>query len=133
MDAQQLLHLAENGARPLDVAGGAQTDGDVVLPLGRQVKHGVEGGHPVDLLQGVSGGVGDHGLHLDGQIAVDLLRLLHDGHQGAGLILQLHDGFLQPFRLLRGPGERDRLLHAQMNPSFDHLGRSGRGVGCRQL
>ena len=65
----------------LNVASRAEADGDVVFTLGRECKLSIECGDAVDLLKGNVHSLRDHGLHLDGQIIVDLLCLLHNVHQ----------------------------------------------------
>ena len=43
----------------------------------------------------MTGGIGDHRLHFDGKITINILRPLHDGHQGPLLFLQLRNDLHQ--------------------------------------
>ena len=103
--AENLGDLVIDALRALDVAGCAEAHGDAVLALGSQGKLCVERGNAVDFFHRDAGPLGDHGLNLDGQITVDLLGLLHDGHQAARLILEFCNDLPKLLFLLLRPAE----------------------------
>ena len=72
-----------------------------MLTLGVQGKERIEGGNAVDLRQGDVQSVGNDLLHLNGQVAVDILSRLHHRHGAALYILILLDDGLQLGFLLR--------------------------------
>ena len=87
--AQHGLDLIEDQLRALYVAGGAKTYADPMLTLGIQGEQGVERGDAIDLGQGDIQTVGNELLHLNGEVAVDVLSRLHHGHGAALHILIL--------------------------------------------
>ena len=81
-----------------------------MLSLGLQAEPGIEGGNTIDLFEGAAQSLCDHRLHLYGQIPIDILRLLHHGHQRAGLPLVIRNDLFERSFLLGRASERDRGL-----------------------
>src|SRR5699024_3024324 len=106
LDAELRDEAVEHLVRALDVAGGAETDRDVVLTLRRQRKLRVEGGNAVNLLKGNVEPARDFLLYLHRKITVDLLRALQRGHDRALPALQRLDQIEQLLVLFRSIGKR---------------------------
>ncbi|MPN21882.1 hypothetical protein SDC9_169264 [bioreactor metagenome] len=82
---QRFLQRGEDVGRALDIAGGSETEADLVLPFWVEGKLGVEGGYSVKLRQGQVQLLGNDNLNLLRQIAEDFLRGLEHRHGGSGL------------------------------------------------
>ena len=109
---------------PLYVAGGAQTDRNLIFPLGIKGKLGVERGHPVHFGQGDVQPFGDKDLDLLRQVAENFLGGLKHRHGGPGLPLMCGDHLLQALFLLRRAPVGDNGLQFGMNTSsLSEMGR----------
>ncbi len=77
------------------------------MPFGRERELGVKGGHAVHLFKRQVHAVCDHDLHFKRQVAIDLLRLLHDMHEHAFVMLVFLNHGLELRFLLSGAMKGD--------------------------
>ncbi len=89
IDAQEAAELVEHFLRPPHVARGAHAHGDGVLALGGHGEEGVEGDYPIDFGYGDAEPPCHDALHLGGQVAEEVLRLVQDVDELAGAVAVL--------------------------------------------
>ena len=102
-----LRDLLKQITRALNVASGAEADRNCILSVGVKLELCIEGYDTVDLLKGRTGLSCDYLLNLDGQITVDLLCLLKDGHHCSLHTFVFCDHGKELFFLLLGSAELD--------------------------
>ena len=86
----------------------------MIAALGGEGKLGIEGGHAVNLFQRNAQALGDLVLNLNGQVAIDLLRLVEGRHHSALFLFQAFNDSVELLRLLGSIMKRqitDTLLH----------------------